>query len=79
MFCNITVAPHPQMQWYKNKVLIEQNDSRIALVDGMKTLKIRDAAMEDNGKYKCVGKNESRYDERLINLKIIGRTEPKPT
>lgn len=71
MFCNILGLPDPEMRWYKNRLLI-QNDTKIEFSSGMQTLKIENSTMEDSGEFKCVGENRLGKVEKLIELKIVG-------
>lgn len=73
MFCNIVGLPDPEVSWYKNGVLIE-NDTRITISPGMQNLDIKYLKIEDDGEFKCVGVNRLGSVEKMANLKITSKT-----
>lgn len=78
MFCNIVGLPEPEINWYKNGVLIE-NDTRISLSSDKQMLDIKYLKIEDDGEFKCVGVNRLGSVERLANLKITSNYDTKLT
>ncbi|XP_037051566.1 vascular endothelial growth factor receptor 1 isoform X6 [Bradysia coprophila] len=69
MVCNIIGLPVPEVNWYKDGVLIE-NDARISLSADNQTLDIKYLKIEDDGEFKCIGENRLGSVEKLVHLKI---------
>ncbi len=69
MYCNIIGIPEPEVHWYKNGVVIE-NDTRISLSFDNQTLDVKYLKIEDDGEFKCRGENRLGFVEKLANLKI---------
>ncbi|KAG4073862.1 hypothetical protein HA402_014067 [Bradysia odoriphaga] len=69
MFCTVIGLPVPEVNWYKDGVLIE-NDTRISLSPNNQTLDIKYLKIEDDGEFKCIGENRLGSVEKLVNLKI---------
>lgn len=72
MFCNIVGLPDPDVSWYKNGLLIE-NETRISISPDHQTLDIKYLKIEDDGEFKCVGVNRMGSVEKLTNLKITSK------
>lgn len=76
MFCDIVGLPDPEINWYKNGLLIE-NDTRISPSPDMKTLDIKYLKIEDDGEFKCVGENRLGTVEKSATLKITSKAFDK--
>lgn len=72
MFCNIMGLPDPEISWYMNGVLVE-NDTRVSLSADNQTLDIKYLKSEDDGEVKCVGENRLGSVEKVANLKITSK------
>lgn len=73
MYCIISGLPAPELNWYKNGILIE-NDTRISISSDNQTLDIKYVTIEDDGEFKCVGENRLGSVEKFANLKITSKT-----
>lgn len=72
MFCNIIGLPDPEVKWYKNGILVE-NDTRINLSSDNQILDIKYLREEDDAEFKCVGENRLGSVEKLAKLKITSK------
>lgn len=72
LFCNITGgAPGPEINWYKNGVLITRDNRRIEFSPDMKTLTVNNSTTNDSGEFKCIGENRFWAVGKVFNLGII--------
>ena len=66
------------MEWFFDGEKFEPNERReLKLRNGIATLSITDACVEDIGDYKVVAKNELGEIEHTATLSIEGMTKPK--
>lgn len=78
MTCNITADPEPEIKWYKDEDLIT-TDERFELFAGRKTLRIKNATLEDAGVFRCVGENRFGKVEKSIKVIFYGKIVRRAT
>ncbi|GCB60774.1 hypothetical protein scyTo_0014225 [Scyliorhinus torazame] len=72
--CTATGSPQPNISWYRNRRLIEE-DEKYSLKTSTQ-LTIRNIAREDTGSYTCRATNKAGSVEELLSVKILdGRIE----
>lgn len=65
--------PVPDVQWYKNELIVRKSSNVTTLVKGDKhTLLIYSAKPADSGVYKCVAKSKMGTATRTFNIEIEG-------
>lgn len=64
MVCNIFGLPKPEISWYHNDDLLDNNNNS--------ELRIEDAKIEDEGNYTCKAKNEYGQVAESFNIQITG-------
>lgn len=75
MRCKFSGIPHPKITWYKDgsKIVPESNESRIILLEENTVLDVQFIKDEDEGRYKCVGRNRLGSVSREAVLKISSK------
>ncbi|XP_071289767.1 neural cell adhesion molecule 2 isoform X2 [Agelaius tricolor] len=70
LFCRATGSPPPEITWYRNGKLIEENDKYV--LRGSNTqLTIRDIKNIDAGPYICNAKNKAGNDKKQTVLQVF--------
>lgn len=75
LVCNIFASPDPIINWYKDEKLIETNE-RIRFSVDDKMLHVKSSVWEDDGEFKCVGKNRFGSVEYILRLTVKGKRIP---
>ncbi|GIY13520.1 hypothetical protein CDAR_68362 [Caerostris darwini] len=70
IICNVQGLPFPQMIWYKNGILIDQNEKRYSYSGGGRYLDILSLQSTDSGMYTCKARNIAGEDEKDIKLSV---------
>ncbi|GFT31287.1 hemicentin-1 [Nephila pilipes] len=70
IICDVHGLPFPQISWYRNGVLINQNENRFSYSGGGKYLDILSVQSTDSGAYTCRAKNIAGEHEKDINLYV---------
>uniref|UniRef100_A0A8C0VAP8 Neural cell adhesion molecule 2 n=1 Tax=Cyanistes caeruleus TaxID=156563 RepID=A0A8C0VAP8_CYACU len=76
LFCRATGSPPPEISWYRNGKLIEENEKYV--LRGSNTqLTIRDIKNIDAGPYICNAKNKAGNDKKQTFLQVFGKLQPQ--
>uniref|UniRef100_A0A8C4USU8 Neural cell adhesion molecule 2 n=1 Tax=Falco tinnunculus TaxID=100819 RepID=A0A8C4USU8_FALTI len=71
LFCRATGSPPPEISWYRNGKLIEENE-KYMLRRSNTELTIRDIKNIDAGPYICNAKNKAGNDKKQTFLQVFG-------
>ncbi|XP_067897362.1 neural cell adhesion molecule 2-like isoform X2 [Heterodontus francisci] len=69
LMCTATGSPEPSISWYRNGILLEEND-KYSLKRSTE-LVIRNIAREDTGSYVCRAANKAGSVEEQLSLKVF--------
>ncbi|XP_025889666.1 neural cell adhesion molecule 2 isoform X1 [Nothoprocta perdicaria] len=70
LFCRATGSPPPEISWYRNGKLIEENEKY--MLKGSNTeLTVRDIKNVDAGPYMCSAKNKAGNDKKQTFLQVF--------
>lgn len=84
LMCPLIGHPHPKFYWQKqylfndNDDIVESNkllpeySKNVRVQNGGKILNILESAIEDNGLYNCVAKNEAGQQQFSFNISVLG-------
>uniref|UniRef100_A0A8C4USH1 Neural cell adhesion molecule 2 n=1 Tax=Falco tinnunculus TaxID=100819 RepID=A0A8C4USH1_FALTI len=72
LFCRATGSPPPEISWYRNGKLIEENE-KYMLRRSNTELTIRDIKNIDAGPYICNAKNKAGNDKKQTFLQVFGK------
>lgn len=78
LVCNVKGIPTPSIRWYKDDVLIEEDDKKILISDyeGVKNaeLVIESLEFDDRAHYQCVAENPVDNANSTILVRVKGFT-----
>ncbi|CAB3382378.1 Hypothetical predicted protein [Cloeon dipterum] len=80
--CSVLGTPDPTIQWfYEDKPITPKTSTnyRITNMDGLVTLEIKSATLEDAGLYTCIAKNEVGEEKSAAQVKIFEGYDPQPS
>ncbi|XP_065350380.1 titin homolog isoform X15 [Cloeon dipterum] len=80
--CSVLGTPDPTIQWfYEDKPITPKTSAnfRITNMDGLVTLEIKSATLEDAGLYTCIAKNEVGEEKSAAQVKIFEGYDPQPS
>lgn len=73
--CKFSGIPEPNIRWYKDDLLFEPdvNDTRVGIFERNTMLDIKYIKSEDEGKYRCEGRNRLSTASAMTTLKISSK------
>ncbi|XP_059475294.1 titin homolog [Neocloeon triangulifer] len=80
--CSVLGTPDPTIQWFFEDKLINSRTSPnyvMSNADGLVTLEIKSATLEDAGLFTCVAKNEAGEEKSAAEVKIFEGYDPQPS
>ncbi|OQV25891.1 Titin [Hypsibius exemplaris] len=70
--CTMDGSPKPEMRWYKGPHLVRNSKYyKTFVTDNVCTLVIRQVLLEDEGEYRCVGKNPHGEAEDSAYIRVL--------
>ncbi|GFS46965.1 hemicentin-1 [Trichonephila inaurata madagascariensis] len=70
IICDAHGLPFPQIAWYRNGILVDQQENRFSYAGGGKYLDILNVQSTDSGIYTCKAKNIAGEHEKDIKLSV---------
>lgn len=70
--CSFTGIPHPTISWHLNDDVVIPDNSRIELLANNTVLNIHNVKRDDEGTYRCIGRNRVGTTSFETKLEITG-------